>query len=189
MKHAALLIVIAPFLLAGCTTLIDERRSESMETEVQNKIAVDNTKDKLEMLEERIKAIEVRQEDLEKDMTSLRMSVENENREARNAMTAAEQALKANDASMARFKQEIIAGVATNVSEALRAQSTSHPQPQSQTGREHVVQQGESLSLIAAAYKVKASAIIEANGLKNANSIKVGQKLFIPEDEPATPRH
>jgi LysM repeat protein len=50
-----------------------------------------------------------------------------------------------------------------------------------QTGYEHIVKQGETLSEIAAAYKTSVGAILKANGLKSASSIKVGQKLFIPE--------
>ncbi len=189
MKYLTPLILIVPLLLAGCATL-DDRRNQSVQTQVETqRIAEDNTKATLETLDERIKAIEVRQEYLEKEMSLLRVSVENENREAKETMAAAEQNLKANDASMVKFKQEIIDGVAKNVSEALRAGSPSQPKARSQTGREHVVQQGESLSAIATAYKVKPGVIIEANGLKNANSIKVGQKLFIPEEESATPQH
>lgn len=48
------------------------------------------------------------------------------------------------------------------------------------TGYEHTVQAGETLSEIAAAYKVRASAIIEANNLENPDLLRQGQKLFIP---------
>ena len=51
----------------------------------------------------------------------------------------------------------------------------------STTGYEHVVKEGETLSAIAAAYKVKTSAIIEANKLQGSSSLKTGQKLFIPQ--------
>jgi len=48
------------------------------------------------------------------------------------------------------------------------------------TGYEHIVQAGETLSEIASAYKVRASAIIEANNLTNPDMLRQGQKLFIP---------
>lgn len=51
----------------------------------------------------------------------------------------------------------------------------------SQYGYEHVVQSGENLSSIARAYGVSMKAIVEANGLKNADVLKVGQTLFIPD--------
>lgn len=48
-------------------------------------------------------------------------------------------------------------------------------------GWEHTVSAGDTLSAIASAYGVKQSDIIRENGLKDANSLRVGQKLFIPK--------
>ena len=44
----------------------------------------------------------------------------------------------------------------------------------------HVVQPGESLSVIVQKHKVTMAAVQKANGITNPNSIKVGQKLVIP---------
>ena len=44
----------------------------------------------------------------------------------------------------------------------------------------HVVKKGETLSGIAARYKVSASAVSEANKLRNQN-VMLGQKLKIPQ--------
>lgn len=49
------------------------------------------------------------------------------------------------------------------------------------TGYEHIVKEGDTLAAIASAYKVKTSAIIEANKLKSPYNLKAGQKLFIPK--------
>ena len=49
------------------------------------------------------------------------------------------------------------------------------------TGYEHVVKEGDTLSAIATAYKVKTSAIVEANKLQNPDTLIKGQKLFIPQ--------
>jgi hypothetical protein len=48
------------------------------------------------------------------------------------------------------------------------------------TGFVHVVQRGETLTMIAARYGVSTSAIAQANGLYNVNYIYVGQRLVIP---------
>ncbi len=48
----------------------------------------------------------------------------------------------------------------------------------------HKVRKGETLSQIANAYNVTASAIKSANNLRNANQIRIGQKLKIPADPP-----
>lgn len=48
------------------------------------------------------------------------------------------------------------------------------------SGGVHIVKEGETLSTIAATYKVKANAIIRTNNLENPNALRVGQKLIIP---------
>ncbi len=48
----------------------------------------------------------------------------------------------------------------------------------------HIVQRGESISLIAAEYGTTAQAIIELNQLRNPNVIYVGQRLLIPPPSP-----
>jgi outer membrane murein-binding lipoprotein Lpp len=53
--------------------------------------------------------------------------------------------------------------------------------PGPQTGYEHIVATGETLSAIASAYEVSARRIIEANQLADPDNLKIGQKLFIPE--------
>ncbi|MBU0714649.1 MAG: LysM peptidoglycan-binding domain-containing protein [Verrucomicrobia bacterium] len=49
------------------------------------------------------------------------------------------------------------------------------------TGYEHVVKEGDTLSAIATAYKVKIDAIAEANKLQSPYTLRTGQKLFIPQ--------
>ncbi|HPJ72501.1 MAG TPA: LysM domain-containing protein, partial [bacterium] len=47
-------------------------------------------------------------------------------------------------------------------------------------GYEHVVASGETVSTIARTYNSTVEAIVEANGLGDPNSIRVGQNLFVP---------
>jgi LysM repeat protein len=47
-------------------------------------------------------------------------------------------------------------------------------------GATHVVQAGETLSLIARAHGTSVAAIVQANGLRNPDVIYVGQRLIIP---------
>jgi LysM repeat protein len=47
-------------------------------------------------------------------------------------------------------------------------------------GERHVVQSGESLSMIAAEYGVSIESIMAANSLDDPNTIVVGQELLIP---------
>lgn len=51
----------------------------------------------------------------------------------------------------------------------------------------HRVRKGETLTEIAAEYKVSVKAIKNANSIRNANKIKVGQELTIPTDAAPAP--
>ena len=98
--------------------------------------------------------------------------------------------LRALDAARVQDKKEIYDDISKKVAGMIKTSSsgssggTTRPATRSgsQTGWEHVVQSGESLSKIAAAYSVKMSVIVDANGLKSIDApIFVGQKLFIPD--------
>ena len=97
--------------------------------------------------------------------------------------------IRALDAARVQDKKEIYDDISKKVATLLKssssaaapARSAAKPRSASQSGIEHVVQAGESLSKIASAYGVKLDVIMTENGLTNANSIRVGQKLFIPQ--------
>ncbi len=55
------------------------------------------------------------------------------------------------------------------------------PTPAKQTGYNHTVESGQTLSLIAREYKTTVSEIMRANNLSNADQLRVGMVLFIPE--------
>ena len=97
--------------------------------------------------------------------------------------------IRALDDARAQDKKEIYDDISKKIATILTTSPSASasvsrpakPRSGSQSGIEHVVQPGESLSKIAAAYGVKMSVIVEENGLASPDSIRVGQKLFIPE--------
>ena len=95
--------------------------------------------------------------------------------------------IRALDAARAQDKKEIYDDISKKIATLLKASSPasaparSTKRSASQSGIEHVVQPGESLSKIAAAYGVKMNVLVEENALKSPDSIFVGQKLFIPD--------
>lgn len=94
--------------------------------------------------------------------------------------------IRAVDSARMQDKKEIYDDLSKKIATLLKtppAGSRTQPRSRSasQTGIEHVVQSGESLSKIAAAYGVKMSVIVEENGLSSPDNIYVGQKLFIPQ--------
>lgn len=65
---------------------------------------------------------------------------------------------------------------------ASAAPEVAAPEPASASAyyRTHTVASGETLSSISSKYKVKMSAIVAANNIKNPNLVTVGTKLNIP---------
>jgi LysM repeat protein len=74
-----------------------------------------------------------------------------------------------------------VRGLAGQVGDLARKQaSLSAARTTTGTGGEHIVQKGETLSLIAQRYGVTVEGIMASNGLANANLLQVGQALVIP---------
>lgn len=107
-------------------------------------------------------------------------------------ISALDNQLRNLDAARQRDRQEIIDTLSSKIAAMVSASGGSRgggsARPAASQGRrtatqegyEHVVQQGETLSAIAAAYNARTKDIIEANGIANPSQLKVGQKLFIP---------
>jgi len=94
--------------------------------------------------------------------------------------------IRALDAARAQDKKQIYDDISQKVAGLIAASrpaasSRAGTRSGSQSGYEHPVQQGEFLSTIAAAYGVTVQSIVEANNLKSADQIYVGQVLFIPD--------
>ena len=89
--------------------------------------------------------------------------------------------IRALDAARGQDKKQIYDDISQKVTGLLKTTTPVATRTSAQTGYEHVVQSGESLSAIAAAYKAKVPAIVKANNLKSADQIFVGQKHFIPD--------
>ena len=97
--------------------------------------------------------------------------------------------IRALDAARAQDQKEIYDDISKKIATILktsapapsRSSAPARPRSGSQSGIEHVVQPGESLSKIAAAYGVKMDVIVQENGLSDPGNIRVGQKLFIPD--------
>lgn len=89
------------------------------------------------------------------------------------------EALASERATREKEKVEIVQTISGRVADIV--QKSRPAGGGSGQGYEHVVKPGETLSDIAKAYNVTVSAIVKENKLANANSIRVGQKLFIPQ--------
>ena len=173
---AILLSLAALGFMAGCTTTDGGSRSSVQDNEDLLLLRED-----VDRCNDRMKTMELEQQRIMEEIRALRAKSGDEAGRAR--LDELERRVAALDSARASDRQAIIDQVAKIMSSgggSARPARTSAASS-STTGYEHVVKDGETLSTIAAAYKVKPAAIIEANDLKNPDVLRKGQKLFIPQ--------
>ncbi|WFB35602.1 LysM peptidoglycan-binding domain-containing protein [Kiritimatiellota bacterium B12222] len=94
-----------------------------------------------------------------------------------NRLNHLEQTIQQMEVQRAKDREEIIEILSQRISKVLSQQQAVQAQA---SGRTHVVASGETLSTIAAAYRVSSQRVIQANNISNPNNLRVGQKLVIP---------
>lgn len=166
MKMNRLFIVVL-FAVAGCTSSSGVRQSD-----------VDDLRAQVYQLDSRIQALEESNQRLHADMESLRVSNAEHMRNVDEEVSAVKKRVDASESARNRMKDHIISDLSKKMANVISKQV---PGSAGEVGRYHVVEKGDTLSAIATAYHANVDAIVKANGLKNANAIRVGQKLFIPE--------
>ena len=131
------------------------------------------------MLKERLKGIELAQEQLSQDIMDIRALASKAGAAGGELSAKLDRAVRALEERDAKLQKETIQTLSGKMATIMNAQISSGGGT-SGTGLEHVVESGQTLSAIAQAYGVTVSAIVKANKLANPNSVRVGQKLFIP---------
>ena len=178
------------FSLAGCASFFEQQQATAVQQQEDLRIL----QEKLQHLSERMDAASQEDERLGTEMEKLRRTQETAGQGQAHAMQnqldQLGQRLNELTAARERDRQAILDDVSKKMADLLR-RSAPAPAPtghgpakrtgSGDTGYEHVVKAGESLSAIAAAYGVKSSAIMEANHIKDPKLLRAGQKLFIPE--------
>lgn len=138
---------------------------------------IDSLRADIYQLNARIQELESSNQKLHRDIDALNSA----NMENGGSVKASVAEIKAEldriKAEQDAVKKEIVADLSGKMAAVIKETSA----PAGTIGRNHVVASGDTLSAIATAYGVKIDAIIKANNLKDANSIRIGQKLFIPE--------
>ena len=182
---------------AGCAIL----SAGCMATGVGHRVPTAVIREDQGILDDKMRRLESDVKTLMLEMDDLKYAVERMQADSANASTAQFNAQQdAMDALQSRVKEvesarvkdreEIVAKLSQKVAALVNASSGTtvpsgggtRPTGQaSEFGYEHTVKPGETLSHIAQAYGVSANSIIQANGLKNPKTLRVDQKLFIPE--------
>lgn len=161
---------------AGCGTLEVQRREETQHRTRIDQLALDTQR-----LSDRVAALSVAQERVYRDVETVHQELRREIHELRQQLDALSREQAGAGAARERLKNEIIEHLSARLNEIMRSQAASSPRPRSVTGYEHVVRPGETLSEIAKAYGVTLNAIVRENNIADANAVRAGQKLFIPE--------
>lgn len=177
----ALLAVMAG--LSGCVTLVDES------TQMQQREDMLMLQEKLNKIEGRVETVEMEVERMQGGVDSLRSTAarQGEVRSVQSRLDQVEAGLRTVEAAREKDKQEIIDKLSAQIAKIVRTPPSSGAarrqttRSASDTGYEHVVQSGETLSEIASAYGVTVKVILDNNEIGDPNRLRVGQKLFIPE--------
>jgi len=171
-------ILTSVVMLCGCTT--PRRQQQAVHTNVE----IDNLNARFEQVRERLDATENRQDDLTRAIEDLKREMQGVAGEQSERVSELSSKLNQIDAARARDRELIVEQISTKMSTLIKQQQrTQTPRFTSgaQSGYEHIVKEGQTLSEIASAYGVTMAAIAKANKLPDRNTIRVGQKLFIPE--------
>jgi len=163
-------------LSSGCVTMVDQN------TMAQQQADMENLRENVQHIQEKINGLELEQQNLQRDIGAMK-GAPKEDMAVRNRLDTLERQIQSLAAARDTDRKQIVTQVASIVGSSgssSSGRSSSGRNGGSQSGVEHVVESGQTLSAIAAAYKVSASSIRKANSLKS-DTLRVGQKLFIPK--------
>lgn len=195
MKNLFQLLPLA-LLLAGLATGCTSMMASEEQPPVATQADVDYLRSEIKRLQARLDASESELGRAQADMAAAQSSQPGyataaQLQSVQTQVDGLQGQLRALDAARAQDKQQIYDDISKKIASLLKSApaaaprssaSSSKPRSGSQSGIEHVVQPGESLSKIASAYGVKMDVIVAENGLSDPGNIRVGQKLFIPDN-------
>lgn len=179
-----LIISLAALLMgwgSGCASLTgphpdDVRRDANFQMMAQ----------RLNELQEQVQALQLENQTLVREMELLRSASRGAGATVQSRVDALEAQVQALQKARVEDRQAIVDDISRKVQGLLAttagrsAASSSSRASTSDSGYEHVVKSGETLSEIARAYGASTASLRQANRLKG-DMIRVGQKLFIPE--------
>jgi LysM repeat protein len=181
MKTTPFLVPLLCVLTSGCASLFTEQQQTA---ELQS-YQISALKAEVSRLKEQVSAMDRAQQEIFQRLQTTSTGDQAELRDLKASVSRLEQTVSTLEASRTQDRQEIANSVARRMADVMKSQPTGRTgSSTSESGYEHTVQAGQTLSEIAAAYKVSVSAIMKANNISKPEALRVGQKLFIPEASP-----
>ncbi len=192
--HPLRLCVVLAAAAAGCVTYTHPDELAAMQLRHQEDLRL--LQEQLRIVQGRVEGVEMETQRLASELEALRRAVatsaDSGARLVQPKLQELESRLARLDAARESDRQAIIDELSKRMAEAIKrvgggssagpaARSTTRRTSGATTGYEHVVQPGETLSAIAAAYGVSASVIAQENNITDPSKLRAGQKLFIPE--------
>ncbi len=172
--------------ICGCTTVgMEQQRNQEMRLAGE----VSDLRITVQRLEHRMAGLSAEQDVMGQDLERLRGELRQGQVRQQADLAGLVARLDAQSKAQVALRKELADDLSSRMAAILetqtRAQAAAHQRttargPRAQTGYEHEVQPGETLSEIARAYGVSSAAIIEANQMRNPDVLRAGQKLFIP---------
>ena len=177
---------LLPLLLTGCETFGSYRTEEEMQRR-EDALILD---EKFQKLSGRIEGLEIEVQQLSETVNAVQTkqgaAMQSQTQSLQARLDALEARLRTVEVAREKDKQEIVDKLSQKMSQIMTTSSSSGgskkttKRSHADSGYEHEVQPGDTLSAIAAAYGVTSKIIIDNNDIKDPNRLRVGQKLFIP---------
>lgn len=192
LMFAAVAITASMAMLSGCETISGTtmRRQEADAAALRASMERQQMARDVDVARSAAQSAEVRLDQQEARLARIEtgqglMATSSEVTALRRDLDATRSEIAAIRADRATLKKEIVDEISREVAallakQAAQAPKTTQRQTAAQTGYEHKVQAGQTLSDIARAYGVTVAKIKQANNL-NSDIIRVGQTLFIPD--------
>jgi LysM repeat protein len=164
-------ILLQAVLAGGCSTLSGDTHNR----QVQDANEMQILRQEVLALKEKVKNIEASNEMLAGKMESVGNASAKEISAIRSTATADAERLKQ------EITQELAPVLGKRIEEIMRGYYQPQPAQRAAGGSEHVIEAGQTLTQIARIHGVSVEALMKANNITDANTIRKGDKLIIPK--------
>jgi LysM repeat protein len=158
----------------GCTTLQTQQRAES---DARMAMTMRDLTARLQQLEVQVDSTTAARDDMYQRLDDVQAGMDAQSRRYSDRINDLEARVVAEGGEREAMRKALVDQLTKQVTQIVERHVPSQP---AQSGYEHTVRRGETLSAIAQAYGTTIGAIKKSNRLKS-DRIRVDQKLFIPE--------